>query len=47
MLAIDSDYSPKLVKITCEMPLIDTQYEQGEVKIGLVIKRTPLVTGIP
>jgi len=27
VLGIDSDYSPKLVKITCDMPLINAQYE--------------------
>ncbi len=29
------------------MPVIDDQYEQGEVKVGIVIKRTPSIQGLP
>ncbi len=38
---LDTEYSNTHYKVTCEMPLIDEKFEQGEVKIGLIIKRTP------
>ncbi len=41
----DSQHS--LVRVTCEMPVIDDQYQQGQVNIGIVIKRTPAINGLP
>ena len=44
---VDTEFSNTLFKVTCEMPEIDDRFEQGQVKIGLIIKRTPQIEGIP
>jgi len=47
VVEVDTEFSNNLFKITCEMPEIDDKFEQGEVKIGLIIKRTPQIEGLP
>jgi catabolite regulation protein CreA len=48
VIQIEAADDPQSMRVTCEMPSINSQqYEQGETKLSLVLKRTPLISGIP